>query len=180
MNFLQQPIEKKLSNLLGAMVTFERMKFSPLAGRLAAEGVIVAGDTPDRPLVTIRGIDAQISVAKALTGQIVIKSLMIEGADIFLVRREDGSLNIPKRPPKSASDPDEESAAWQFEAQSIRIKDGRIRFLHADSRVAKVEGINAELKCKEGKIDLAAIELLVNAEMKITFPLDAIFPQRKT
>jgi hypothetical protein len=193
MKFLQQPIEKKLSNLLGAKVTFGLLKISPLSGRLEAQNMIVAGDAPDRPLLTIRRIDAKIAVAKALAGQIDVKSLVIEGPELFLIRREDGSLNIPKRPPKFASDADEESSAWRFEAQSIRVRDGRIRF-QRDSQIAGVEGINCELKCQDGQIDLAAIELcgkvdvkdwfsalppaLANVRMNITIPMDAIFPDR--
>ena len=194
MKFLQQPIEKKLSKLLGAAVTFERLKISPLAGRLEAENMIVAGDTPDRPLLTIRRIDARIAVTKALAGQIAVKSLLIEGPELFLIRREDGSLNIPARPPKLPADPDDESEGWQFDAQSIRVQDGRIRF-QQQSRIAAVEGINCELKCQDGKIDMAEIELrgkvdvndwlsafpsaAANIRVDITIPLDAIFPNRK-
>jgi uncharacterized protein involved in outer membrane biogenesis len=191
---LQQRIERKLSALFGANVTFERLKISPLSGRLEAEHMIVAGDTPDRPLLTVRKIDAQIAVAKALVGQIVVKSLVIEGPEIFLIRREDGSLNIPKRPPKFAADADDESTSWQFEAQSILVRDGRIRF-QRDSHVAGVDGINCELKCQDGQIDMAAIELSgnvdlqswlsalpaasANVRMEITLPFNALFPNRK-
>jgi uncharacterized protein involved in outer membrane biogenesis len=154
MKLRQQPIEERLSNLLGAKVTFGWLKISPLSGRLEAENMIAAGDTPDQPLLTIRRIEAQIAVTKALAGQIVVKSLLIEGPELFLIRREDGSLNIPKRPPKFASDDDEESTAWQFEAQSVRVKDGRIRF-QRDSQIAVVEAINCDLKCRNGQIDLA-------------------------
>jgi len=41
MKFLQQPIEKKLSALLGAKVTFARLSISPLSGKLEAEGMRV-------------------------------------------------------------------------------------------------------------------------------------------
>jgi uncharacterized protein involved in outer membrane biogenesis len=191
---LQQRIERKLSALFGAKVTFERLKISPLSGRLEAEHMIVAGDTPDRPLLTVRKIDAQIAVAKALTGQIVVKSLLIEGPGIFLIRREDGSLNIPKRPVRFATKVDDESTDWQFEAQSILVRNGRVRF-QRDSRIAGVDGINCELKCQDGQIDMAAIELrgnvdlkswlsalppaLANVRMEITLPFNAIFPDRK-
>jgi len=195
MKLLQQPIEKKLSNLLGAKVTFERLKVSPLTGRLEAENMIVAGDTPDRPLLTIRKVDAKIAVAKALAGQIVVKSLLIDGPELFLARREDGSLGIPKRPVRFATDADGESTAWQFEAQSILVQNGRIRF-QRESGVAVVDGINCELKCHDGQIDMmAAIELrgtvdlnswisalpsgLANVRMEISLPLDVIFPNRK-
>ncbi len=160
MKLLQQPLEEKLSNLLGSKVTFGWLKISPLSGRLEAANMIVAGDMPDQPLLTIRRIEAQISVAKALAGQIVVKSLLIEGPELFLIRREDGSLNVPKRPVKFASDMPEESTdkstPRQFEAQSVRVQDGRVRF-QRDSQIAVVEAINCEFKCPDGQIDLAAI-----------------------
>jgi uncharacterized protein involved in outer membrane biogenesis len=203
MKFLQQPIEKKLSALIGAKVTFERLNISPLSGRLEAENMIVAGDAPDQPLLTIRRIDAQIAVTRALAGEIVVKSLVVEGPEIFLARRSDGSLNIPPRPPKFAADPDDESKPWQFEAQSIRVRDGKIRF-QRNTHVAGVDGINCEFKCQDGKIDMAAIELrgkvdvdswlsalmpalatikfagpvAADVQVDIVLPLYAIFPNR--
>jgi uncharacterized protein involved in outer membrane biogenesis len=160
MKLLQQPIEEKLSKLLGARVTFGWLKISPLSGRLEAENMIVAGDAPDQPLLTIRRIEAQIAVAKALAGQIVVKSLLIEGPELFLIRCEDGSLNIPKRPPRFASDALDESTdksnSRQFEVQSVRVQDGRVRF-QRDSQLAVVEAINCEFRCPDGQIDLAAI-----------------------
>lgn len=206
MKFLQQPIERKLSSLLGAAVTFRGLRISPLAGRLEAEGMTVAGDEADKPLLFVRRIVAEISRTKALTGQLVVKSLVVEGPEIFLVRRSDGSLNIPPRPPKPpvVDEPADETGGWQFEAQSIRVEDGRIRF-ERDSQVAGVDEVSGELKCVNGQIDMAAIELRgtvgvndwisahfpagaaliksgpVEARIRvdITLPLEAIFPGRK-
>ena len=56
MKFLQQPIERKLSRILGSQVTFDRLKISPLTGRLEAEGMTVAGVEAGKPLLVIRRI----------------------------------------------------------------------------------------------------------------------------
>jgi uncharacterized protein involved in outer membrane biogenesis len=206
MKFLQQPIERKLSSLLGAAVTFRGLKISPLAGKLEAEGMTVAGDTSDKPLLYVRRIIAEISRAKALAGKLVVKSLVIEGPEIFLVRQSDGSLNIPARAPKPPAneDAEDESEGWQFEAQSIRVEDGRIRF-QQDSQIASVDEVSGELKLIDGQIEMAAIALQgtvgvndwisahfpagaafmqsgpVEARIRvdITLPLDVIFPRRK-
>lgn len=153
MKFLQQPIEKKLSNLLGAKVTFDRLKISPLAGRLEAEGMTVAGEQPNRPLATIRRIDARIAVAKALSGQIVVKSLVVEGPEVLLVRGENGSLRIPKISGKKPGDKENESSGWEFAAHSIHVKDGRVCY-EEGSRTIRMEGINGEFACRDGEIDL--------------------------
>ena len=195
MKFLQQPIEKKLSALLGAKVTFARLSISPLSGKLEAEGMRVEGESADRPLLSVGRIEAKIVVAKALMGQIVVKSLVVERPEVFLMQREDGKLNIPRRPEKISKDGDEEGAKWEFEAESIRIKDGVVRFQRG-AQVSVVEEIHAELKCDDrGRIDLAAIELrgktdlqgwldflppeaTANVRVEITLPWRAIFPGR--
>jgi len=195
MKFLQQPIEKKLSALLGAKVTFARLSISPLSGKLEAEGMRVEGESGDRPLLSVGRIEAKMVVAKALMGQIVVKSLVVERPEVFLVRREDGTLNIPPRPAKISGEEKEEDGKWEFEAESIRLKDGVIRFWRG-GQVSVLEEIDAELKCDDrGKIDLAAIELrgktdlqgwldflppeaTANVRVEITLPWRAIFPGR--
>jgi uncharacterized protein involved in outer membrane biogenesis len=159
MKFLQQPIEKKLSNLLGAKVTFERLKISPLTGKLEAEAMVIAGERADRPMVKVRRMDAQIAVAKALKGQIVVKSLLVEGPEILLVRGEDGGLRIPKLPagvvPKEA---EEDGSGWEFAAQSIQVIEGSFCFENG-SQVMRMSGISGNFKLRDGRVDLGDVEL---------------------
>jgi hypothetical protein len=93
MSIFQQPIERKLSALLGAEVCLERLKLSLLGGSLEAFGVTVGGG----PVISVGRVRAEISVAKALAKQMVIKSLTIEKPVVSIVRRADGSWNLPKR-----------------------------------------------------------------------------------
>jgi len=157
MKFLQQPIEKKLSSLLGAKVTFQRLKISPLAGKLEAEGMIVAGDSPNQPLLTVARIEAQIAVTRALAGQLVIKSLIVEKPEIFLNRQI--AERLKKRPrtiPKPPTQSDEDATAWQFEAQSISIESGQIRFQEGGYAAAAAQ-IRGELSCQNGKTQIKAM-----------------------
>ena len=66
MGILQQPVQSKLSQLIGAEVRFEELKVSLLAGSIEARGVTVAGDDPARPVLTIRKVRAEISIPRAL------------------------------------------------------------------------------------------------------------------
>jgi uncharacterized protein involved in outer membrane biogenesis len=148
MKFLQDTIEKKLSQLLGRRVSFEQLNISPLSGQIDAEGMTVAGDEPNQPLLSVLRISAKIAMAKALAGQIVVKSLVIDGPTLNLIRRRDGSINIPrpgKRPITGGED--DKTDAWQLEAQSIRVSNGRITFhdLLTESGIVSADQINGEV-----------------------------------
>ena len=103
MKFLKQTIEKKLSSLLGAEVTFEDFSVSPLMGRVEATNLIITGDEPGKPILTVRRVDAKIAMGKILSGELEIKSLVVESPEVVLKRRDDGSFNLP-RPPKKSGD----------------------------------------------------------------------------
>src|SRR4051812_23789454 len=99
MSLLQNPIQNKLSALLGTQVTFEKLNVSLLGGVLDVHGVTVAGEDADPPVLTVGRVRAEIALTKALAGEIVIKSLTIEGPVVTIVRRRDGGTNLP-RPPR--------------------------------------------------------------------------------
>jgi uncharacterized protein involved in outer membrane biogenesis len=160
MKFLQDSIERKLSQLLGRRVSFERFNVSPLAGQVEAEGMTVAGDEANRPLLSVGRISAKISVAKALAGQIVIKSMEIERPLLNLSRLSDGSFDFP-RPPKrpDAGGEEDKSDSWQLEAQSIRLIAGTI-FLGESIATQKISG---ELKRSDSGIN--GVELLGSVDI---------------
>lgn len=156
MKILQEPIERKLSRLLGRRVTFQRLNVSPLAGRLDAEGMTIAGEEPDPPLLSVAHISATIAVTKALAGQFVIKSLQIDGPTISLIRRGDGSFNLPHRDAANAESDEDKAGGWRLEAPSIRIASARVSFEdRTDGSVhrASAEQINGELNLLAGRLD---------------------------
>jgi uncharacterized protein involved in outer membrane biogenesis len=143
--FIQDTIEKKLSELLGRQVTFERLNVSPLSGQVEAEGMTIAGDAGDKPLLSVARIGAKVAVAKALAGQIVIKSMTIEGPVLRIPRLGDGSFKIPPRANSSAAQERNGAGGWHVEAESVQLIDGSV-FLGDAGSSAAARQINGQLK----------------------------------
>jgi hypothetical protein len=174
MSLLRQPIERRLSAFIGAEVTFDKLKLSLLGGSLEASGVTIAGDDAGAPLLTVRRIRAEISVARALAKQIVIKSLVIEGPVISIVLRADGSANLPQRSPADPivqtidpheheeaekTEEDDEPSSWRMEAQRVTLVDGQIRFRDqtgGSAYFASAEQIGAEIRQVDERITVSA------------------------
>jgi hypothetical protein len=172
LNFFQQPIEKKLSRLLGGQVTFEGLKVSPFAGRVEAGGMRVVQASGTDPVLCVRRISAEVSVAKALTGEIQIKSMSIEGAVINLVRAVDGGLNLPRKSealegPKGSgganvlsapagSEPAGADKGIKFEAQVMRLNGAQVTFMNrANGYQVVASGIDGEIRELGGRVDFS-------------------------
>jgi hypothetical protein len=176
MGLLQQPVQAKLSKLIGAEVRFEHLSVSLLGGSIEARGVTIAGDNPAEPVLTIRRVRAEISIPRALKKEIVVKSLTIEAPVLSVVRRADGGTNLPKpiKPPddepetppapraKAEAADDGAGGAWRLEAQRVLLVDGSVRY-HADPPPGgetldlSADGILGELKSAGGGFDFTCI-----------------------
>lgn len=155
MSLFQKPIQRKLSALLATQVTFQRLDVSLLGGSLDAHGLTIAGNRPGDPVLTVKRVRAEIAVARVLRGEVIVKSLTIERPILSIVRRADGSTNVPcpTRTAAEAADDvdgapassstsaksqraggDEGSAAedlkreWKFDAGRILLVDGEAHF----------------------------------------------------
>jgi uncharacterized protein involved in outer membrane biogenesis len=176
MGLLQQPVERKLSAVLGAEVTFEKLHFSVLGGSVEAQGVIVAGHDPAVPLLTIRRVRAEISLGAALKKEFVVRSLTIEKPIVTLTRGADGRLNLPPRfqptdtpasasattgrasdTPSAAPSNDEQEGTWKFEAQKVLVVDGEVHYRDASGYHASIEQLLAEVKDANGGLELTLI-----------------------
>jgi hypothetical protein len=157
MKFIQDTIEKKLSQLLGRQVNFERLNVSPLSGQVEAEGITIAGDESNPPLLTVKRISAKIAIAKALAGQIVIKSMEIEGPSLRLPRLPDGSIQFLRPPKRPAGEQENKLDTWQLEAQSIRLTGGAV-FLGPPGGRAVAEKFTGELKMPAGNPAIAELK----------------------
>lgn len=159
-------IEQKLSQLLGAEVTFDRLDVS-FAGKLEAEGMTVAGD--GQPLARVRRITAQVGLAQLLAGKIVVKSVEVEEPQVFFVWRG-GSFKCPR--PLSQPDNSPKENSWKFEAQSVQITNGRIEFqIPRSGSVYQVSAqrINGELTQTTDKI---AGELSIGSVNRTDVPME--------
>jgi hypothetical protein len=133
MAILQPAIERKLSSLLGANVSFEKLNVSLLGGSIEATGVRVGAKGESPPLLTIARVKASIGIKRALKGEIVITSLTIERPVLSLVRRGN-EWNFPKRPAGAAKGKtssaegayDDEKTSIQFDVEKLLLVDGAI------------------------------------------------------
>src|SRR5450432_968124 len=155
MNMFRPLIEKKLSGIFGAEVTFGGLKISPFRGSLEAEEMTVCGDDADWPVLKIRRLKAEISVSKALAGQITIKSILIEEPVATIILKADGSTNLPgiarslADPTSAAPQAQRERAGWQLATGAIQIVDGQAHFYDqtgGSAYHASAEKINGHLR----------------------------------
>ncbi len=127
MEFIRKFVEQKIASATGAAVRMGAFSFSPLSGTVEMRDLEVAA-----PLLSIRRIEAKLAVARALRQEIVIKSLVIDGPDVRVVRRSDGTFNFPQRtgsaPAPKTQTADSSSGKWEFEAQKVLLVGGRVEF----------------------------------------------------
>jgi uncharacterized protein involved in outer membrane biogenesis len=133
-------IEKKLSRLLGAQVTFGNVSISLLRGSVEADDMVVAGG--GRPLLKIKHIKAEVSIAKAMSGQIAIKSLLIDRPVATIVLKADGTTNLSGKHTENANDATattdsaqptsssapETSSTFQFSMRELHLTGGEVHF----------------------------------------------------
>ena len=148
--FLQQLIQRKLSAALGADVTFEKLNVSLLGGTIEAVGVTVStADKSLPPILTIAKVRAEIAVARALKGEIAVRSLAVERPVVRFVRR-DGRTNVPSRPQKGERNETGESektdkTSWKFAVERVLIVDGEVT-ADVEGKALFARPVLAELK----------------------------------
>lgn len=137
-NFFRQPIEKKLSALLGVGVTIDDLDVSLLRRSATARGVRILGDDSAEPLLAMRSIQFELSVGRMMQKQFDVKSLTLDQPVVHIVRREDGSWNLPDLP---KSEPAADDSGWRFDLRKVLLVDGRInlRFDRAADAAYRVE-----------------------------------------
>lgn len=185
MKLLHKPIQRKLSAVLGAQVTFDKLNISLLGGFFDAHGVLVAGDDANSPVLTIKRVRAEISLASVLKGEISVRSVIIERPVFSLVRRADGKTNLPRpikdslEPEDPVEAPDDEATSeeegteekdrgegrWRFDVRKIQLIDGEAHFrVERDVRDgnhtayhASAEKIMAEVTHRDDAFDITVL-----------------------
>ncbi len=149
MSFIRQLIEKKISTATGATVMFGDFKFSPMSGKIEAMQVKVAAERFVPPFLSIERLEMQVAVARALRGEIAVKSLIIDRPVLIVAIHADGGNNLARKPahPPEAIVRKEGAAGgnWEFNCEKIALNHGRFDFRDAtrDNYKLSVEGINA-------------------------------------
>jgi hypothetical protein len=129
-------VERKLTAALGARVTIDTLSVSLLGGSLDVIGVTVTAHGTVEPLLIVRRIKADVAMSAMLRKEVVIKSVVIEGSMVSLVRGTDGVLNLPKRQMTTGTvaattkdEPDDDTpSAWKLAAEKVRLLDGSVHY----------------------------------------------------
>jgi hypothetical protein len=158
MELLRQPIQNKLSSLLGRAVTIEQLNFSLLGGSIDARGISIAGDDVAMPLLTLARLRAEIA----------IKSLTIERPVLWLVQKSDGTFALPfthgpQRDPTDITEtPDTTDVRqWRPELQKLLLIDGEVCFQSEFTALAGyqlvAQNLTAELTQSGGGFNFTAM-----------------------
>jgi hypothetical protein len=177
MGLLQQSVQNRLSALLGARVTFDKLSFSLLGGSIDAHGITVIVDDPAIPVLTIRRVRAEISLRAAFKREFVIKSLTVERPVITLQRDAEGRINLPDRfqsqGPRAAdasatvrqtsdivsdaSVTDVAEGTWKFEARKVLVVEGEVHVRDHLGYHAVLTEILGEVKEADGGLEYTLI-----------------------
>ncbi|MDQ3440591.1 MAG: hypothetical protein M3478_09620 [Planctomycetota bacterium] len=129
-------VERKLSAALGARVTIDALNVSLLGGSLDITGVTVTTHGAIEPVLIVRRIKADVAMAAMLRKEVVIKSVVIEGSTVSIVRGADGATNLPKRDAKPTpaivatqdETDDDTPSAWKLAAEKVQLLDGSVHY----------------------------------------------------
>ena len=157
-------VERKLSAALGARVTIDALNVSLLGGSLDVIGVTVTAHGAIEPLVIVRRIKADVAMSAMLRKEVVIKSVVIEGPTVSLVRGANGALNLPEREGKlnaaaatAKDDPDDDvPSAWKLAAEKVQVLDASVHYRDGAYHVS-AERIVGELLQKAGEIQVTVL-----------------------
>jgi hypothetical protein len=164
MRLPKEMAERKLSAALDARVTIDALNVSLLAGSLDVIGVTVTAHGTIEPLLLVRRIKADVAMSAMLRKEVVIKSVVVEGPTVSLVRRADGALNLPKREGKANAAPtpgqdepdDDVPSAWKLAAEKVQVLDGSVHYRDGAYH-ASAERIVGELLQKAGEIHVTVL-----------------------
>ena len=153
-------VERKLSAALGARVAIDALNVSLLGGSLDVTGVTVTADGSIEPLLIVRRVKADVAMSAMLRKEVVIKSVVIEGPTLSVVRGATGALNLPKREAKptiaatttTTDEPDDDvPSAWKLAAEKVQVLDGSVHYRDGTYH-ASADRIVGELRQKAGEI----------------------------
>jgi hypothetical protein len=149
--FLEELLEKKLSDALGGDVSFDRVKLSPLSGKVEVLNLAAKARGEADAFLIIPRIEAKIAMARALKQEISIESLRIERPFVRLPLPILNKGHADRISPESAP-----SKPWQFEADDVLVIDATIEFENAAYH-AIAEKVNLSLKREAGGIVVTLI-----------------------
>ena len=136
MRLPKELIERKLSAALNARVAIDTLDVSPFAGSLDLSGITATAHDSSQPVLMVRRVKAAVSLGALLGKEVAIRSIVIEGPTVTVVRGSDGTLNLPQREknfrvpplPKEATDEKDAPSSWKLAAEKVQLLDGSVHY----------------------------------------------------
>lgn len=117
---VQAKIKATARDALDREVAFEDLSFGLLPPKLIVEKVRVAGETPKaEPLLQADKIDLRVALLPLLSRSVVVDSLVIDSATVYLVRDKQG-LRLPGGEQEKTKQPTEKPSAPEGLALAVR------------------------------------------------------------
>jgi hypothetical protein len=142
---------EELRRLLARPVTIEAVRVNPFRLSAALESVVVT-ETDGSPLLSIREASANLGLWATLLGQPHLQDVSLDGISLYVVRRDDGTLNLAQLGPAPDSDPAPPDAApvlphLRLDRATLRDATIHVRSEHdAETLVLRLSELAAELR----------------------------------
>lgn len=141
---------EELSRLLARSVTIEAARVNPFRLSAALEGVAVK-ETNGSPLLSIREVSANLGFWATLLGKPHLQDVSLDGISLYVVRNDDGTLNLAQLGPAQESAPAPTEAApvlphLRLDRATLRDTTVHVRSEHdAETLVLRFSELAAEL-----------------------------------
>jgi hypothetical protein len=124
---VKDKLQQAAGQALGRPVTVQTVRFNPLTLELALEGLQIAANDGQTPLLTVGSARANASMASLFNLAPVISALTIDAPSINIVRLSAGRFNFSDIADKIAAMPQQpDSAPLRFSVSNIRLTNGTI------------------------------------------------------
>jgi len=100
-DLVRAAVVNRLQAMTGRPVVIEALKIDPWSGRIALRGLRVT-DVDGGPLATLERLDARLRLRSLLRGHVSLRSLVIDGSSVRVVRYSQGDFNISDLMPKKS------------------------------------------------------------------------------
>ena len=162
----QETLREAAEDALGSPVTWRSLEAGILPPRLTIREPSLAaeGESLDAASVKAESIDLRLAILPIFRSRIEVASLIVRGAEVVMIRREDGSLLLPvigaSQSPSPATSPEStESSSFDFGIRGFAISESRI--------IIRDETLSPAFEWRIEEVDLEAGARLSAASLAI-------------
>ena len=162
---------EELSRMLARPVSIEAVRVNPFRLSASFEGVTVT-ETDGSPLLSVREASANLGLWATLLGKPHLQDVSLEGISLYVLRRDDGTLNLTQlgaaRPPAAeATDASPFVPYLRLDRATLRDATIHVRSEHGEETLAlRLSELNAELRGLDAAHPQANAPFLLSAKVE--------------